>query len=180
MLDFARFLANISRIIAISSQKSRELVPLCQIATRRRRLWKWLARRFESCSGLDVYRCIVQKICVVCGWIEAVFVFIGGACFLFARTWGTQNVAEQAHVALGIVCLAFSGGIALATCGVRKGSDLAQTPFVLIQVFVGIGAYLGIGSTSVQPKILGGLAMALAVIAAVTAVLARRSPKSAA
>ena len=81
-------------------------------------------------------------------------------------------------MALGFVCLAFAAGIGLATFGLARGSDLAQTPFILIQVFVGIGAYLGIGSSSTQPKLLGGLAMAVAVVGAVSAVLARRANKN--
>ena len=133
-----------------------------------------------SCSLWDVYRGIVRKIAVICGWVEAVSVLAGGASFLFAHTWGTQNVNEKAHVALGVVCWAFAAGIALATYGLQKGSDLAQTPFVLIQVFVGIGAYLGIGSTSVEPRILGSVAMVMAIVGALTAILANRDgPKSA-
>jgi hypothetical protein len=116
----------------------------------------------------------VQKISVICGIAEWVFVAIAGTSFLFARTWGTQNLAQESHVALGLVCLAFAAGIGLATFGLARGSDLAQTPFILIQVFVGIGAYLGIGSTSTQPKLLGGLAMAVAIVAAGSAILAKR------
>ena len=127
-----------------------------------------------------VYRGIMQRIAVICGWVEALSVLIGGAAFLFAHTSGTQNVDDKAHVALGIVCLVFAAGIALATYGLQKSSDLAQTPFVLIQVFVGIGAYLGIGSTSAEPRILGSVAMVMAIVAAITAVLANRGgPKSA-
>lgn len=124
-----------------------------------------------------MYVCPVQKISVICGAAESIFVLIAGSSFLFARTWGTQNLAQESHIALGLVCLAFAAGIGLATFGLQRGSDLAQTPFVLIQVFVGIGAYLGIGSTSTQPKILGWLAMVLAVVAVVTTVLARRNAK---
>ena len=125
-----------------------------------------------------MYLWIVQKISVLCGIAEWVFVALVGTSFLFARTWGTQNLAQESHVALGLVCLAFAAGIGLATFGLARGSDLAQTPFILIQVFVGIGAYLGIGSSSTQPKLLGGLAMAVAVVGAVSAVLARRANKN--
>lgn len=131
-----------------------------------------------SGSVADVYVCAVQKISVICGAAEAIFVLIAGSSFLFAHTWGTQNLAQESHIALGLVCLAFAAGIGLATYGLHRGSDLAQTPFVLIQVFVGIGAYLGIGSTSTQPKVLGGLAMAVAIVGAVSAVLARRNNKN--
>jgi|GEM_PF-843430 len=128
----------------------------------------------------NVYRWFVQKIAAVCGWAEAVSVLLGGASFLFAQTSGTQNVGEQAHFALSFVCFAFAAGIALATYGLQKGSDLAQTPFVLIQVFVGIGAYLGIGSTSAQPKILGAIAMIVALVAGITAILAHRGRQNSA
>ena len=124
-----------------------------------------------------MYRGLVRRISVTCGIAEWVFVAIAGLSFLFARTWGTQNVAQQSHIALGLICLAFAAGIGLTTFGLARGSDLAQTPFILIQVFVGIGAYLGISSTSTQPKLLGGLAMVVALVAAVTAVLAKRGAK---
>jgi drug/metabolite transporter (DMT)-like permease len=124
-----------------------------------------------------VYRWCVRRISVTCGIAEWVFVALAGLSFFFARTWGTQNVAQESHIALGLVCLAFSAGIGLATFGLSRGSDLAQTPFILIQVFVGIGAYLGIGSTATQPRLLGGLAMVVALVGAVTAVLAKRDAK---
>jgi len=119
----------------------------------------------------------VRRISVTCGIAEWVFVALAGLSFFFARTWGTQNLAQQSHIALGFVCLAFSAGIALATFGLSRGSDLAQTPFILIQIFVGIGAYLGISSTATQPRLLGGLAMIVALVATVTAVLANRDAK---
>jgi len=117
----------------------------------------------------------VQKISVICGAAESVFVLIAGASFLLAHTWGAQNLTDQSHIALGFLCFAFAACMGLATFGVQRGSDLAWTPFFLVQVFVGIGAYLGLGSTSTSPKLLGGLAMTVAVLATVTAVLARRS-----
>lgn len=117
----------------------------------------------------------MQKISVLCGWFESVCVLVGGAAFLFAHTSGTQNVGSQSHIALALVCFAFAAGIGLATYGLQCESELAQTPFVLIQVFVAIGAYLGISSTELPPRILGGLASAVALLAVVAAVRARRS-----
>ena len=117
----------------------------------------------------------MQKISVVFGWFEAACVLIGGASFLFAHTSGTQNVGNQSHIALAIVCFAFAAGIGLATYGLQRNSDLAQTPFIMIQVFIAIGAYLGISSTEMLPRILGGLALTLAAVTTLTAALARRN-----
>jgi peptidoglycan/LPS O-acetylase OafA/YrhL len=104
---------------------------------------------------------------------------VGGASFLFAHTSGTQNVGNESHIALAVVCFAFAAGIGLATYGLQRESELAQTPFVLIQVFVAIGAYLGISSTEMSPRILGGLALAVALVAVVAAVRARRGIRGA-
>ena len=107
----------------------------------------------------------VRKIPLVCGWLECAVVLLAGASFLVARTSGTQNVAQQSHVALGIISMVFALGIGLVTRALQRGSDLARTPFVLIQVFVAIGAYLGITSTALGPQIMGFSAVLVALVA---------------
>ena len=107
----------------------------------------------------------MRIIYTVCGYAEAAFVSGLGALFFVSRTSGTQNVDSNAHVVLAIMCFIFALCIGFATYGAGRGVWATRTPFILLQVFIDLGAYLGVQSDSVAVRVVSWIVLIVSWIA---------------
>lgn len=104
----------------------------------------------------------MKKLALVIGAIESITIFLYGLSIVIRGT--VENSTVGSPLVQFIIYSMLAGSLAACTRGISKQQNWARTPYLLLQLFIGIAGYTLLSGTLLVYKIIGTVVLIVSVV----------------